>query len=61
MIYLRIKDQADHSEFLCGRSFIAVKKDRESFEHTHQKGDGECPTSSLIKDLYTFTRLIPTT
>ena len=33
----------DHSELLCGRIFITIIKDRESFWHKHQKGDGECP------------------
>ena len=28
----------DHSGLLCGRSFITVKRDRESFWHRHQKG-----------------------
>jgi len=31
----------DHSELLCSRSFITVKKGRESFWHRHQKENGE--------------------
>ena len=37
----------DHSGLLCGRSFIIVKKDRESFWHSHQKGNRVCPLASL--------------
>ena len=33
----------DHSGLLSGISFITVKRDRESFWHRRQKGDGEFP------------------
>ena len=33
-----------------------MKWDRESFWHTHQKGDGECPSSLfLARELYSFS------
>ena len=40
----RTKTGLDHSELLCGRSFITVIKDRKSFWHRHQKGGGEHPS-----------------
>ena len=33
----------DHSSLLYGKSFITVKRDRESFWHKYQEVDGECP------------------
>ena len=49
----------DHSELLCGRNFITVKKARESFCHRHQKGKGECPVTYLSKGaIYFFNWLL---
>ena len=36
----------DHSELLCDRSFITLKKDRESFWSRYQNREGECPIKS---------------
>ena len=33
----------DWSEFLCNKVLLKYRRDRESFWHRHQKGDGECP------------------
>ena len=42
------RTRPDHSELLCGRRFITVKKGRESFWHRHQEGDGECPPLMVL-------------
>ena len=36
------------------QSFIKWKRDRETFWHRHQKGDGECPPASLNQSLIYF-------
>jgi len=41
----------DHSELLCGRSFITVKRDRESFWYGHQRGT----ESGLLTSLQLFS------
>ena len=54
----------DHSELLCSRSFITVKKARESLLMSDidiRRRMESTPLTHLIKALYTFTRLTPTT
>ena len=49
----------DHSKLLCGRSFITVEKDRESFWHRHQNRKGEDPVTSFSKGaVYFFNWLL---
>ena len=37
----------DHSELLCDKILPKYKRDRERFWNRHQKGDGECPLTSV--------------
>ena len=43
----------DHSELLCGRSFITVKKDKEKFWQTSERGQRE-PHSLALSALNTL-------
>ena len=52
----------DHSDLLCGRIFIEVKKDSQKASDIDvRKGSESAPLASLIRALYTFTRPTPTT
>ena len=51
----------DHSELLCSRSFITVKKTKKDSDIDIRGGIESAPLASLIKALYTFTRPTPTT
>ena len=44
----------DHSGLLGGRSFVIVRKDRESLWHRHQKGVESAPLASVIKGAIYF-------
>ena len=50
----------DLSELLCNRVLLKYKRDRESFWHRHQKGDGECPLASVSKGVIYFFKLVIT-
>ena len=50
----------DHSELLCGRNFITVKRGRKTFDIDFRRGIENALLVSLIKALYTFTRPTPT-
>ena len=42
-------------ELLCSRVLLKWKRDRESFWHRLQKGEGECPFPLVLaRELYTF-------
>ena len=50
----RPETRLDYSGLLCGRSFITVKRDRESFWHRHQKEVESAPLASLQQGNYIF-------
>ena len=52
---LAAETRLHHSGLLCSRSFITVKRDRESFWHRHQKGVESVPLTILSKEvIYIF-------
>ena len=52
----------DHSELLCGKSFITVKRtEKSSHIDIRRKKENASTLASLIKTLYTFIPPTPTT
>ena len=54
---LEPETRLDHSELLCNKVLLKYKRDRESFWHSYQKEDRECPPHPLLvlaMELYTF-------
>ena len=59
---LRSGTRLDHSELLCGRSFITVKRIEKSSDiDSRRKKENASTLASLIKTLYTFIPPTPTT